>query len=227
MQCSKCKRKAIHYQAYSGQNLCEGHLVADVERKAKRTIRQQRSLQPGDSIAVLQRGEAADKALLSFLQKLTNTRRDIQIQEFPAMRVRDLVTSGDTGVTRIALAATLEETSTAILTSILQGNPVACLYGSHNENFPLPIVTPFCQIPADEIALYTQIQKLGVSRPPHCADDSTLYAEVGSLLTDYTSRHPAAPHAILNLCEALGVSGKGGAESGTRTGTEQLKKKRQ
>jgi len=225
MQCSKCKREAIHYQTYSGQSLCEEHLVADIEIKAKRTIRQQRGLQPGDCIAVLQRGGAADKALLFFLQKLTSKRRDIQIQELPAARVNDLTAAGDPGATKIALAATLEETSTTILTGILQGNPVACLYGYRDEIFALPIVTPFCHIPAEGIALYTQIQKLGVSRPPHCAEDSTLYTDVRRLLTDYSDRHPAAPHAILNLCEAVSATG-GGAESVTRTGTEQLKKKR-
>jgi len=79
MQCSKCHRDAIVFQPYSGMHLCGQHLVADVEAKAKKMIRAQGWLRPGDHIAVLLSGDPGSSALLYFLKHLTEQRRDIRI----------------------------------------------------------------------------------------------------------------------------------------------------
>lgn len=79
MQCSKCHRDAIVFQPYSGLHLCDRHLITDVEAKAKKIIRVQGWLRPGDHIAVLLSGDLSSSALLFFLKKLTVQRRDIQI----------------------------------------------------------------------------------------------------------------------------------------------------
>ena len=79
MQCSKCHRDAIVFQSYSGLHLCDQHLIADVEAKAKKMIRAQGWLRPGDHIAVLLSGDQSSSALLYFLKKLTAHRRDIRI----------------------------------------------------------------------------------------------------------------------------------------------------
>jgi uncharacterized protein (TIGR00269 family) len=79
MQCSKCGRKAIVFQEYSGQHLCRQHFDADVEAKAKHEIRRHHWLSPGDHIAVALSGDAGSSALLYFLKKLTSNRRDIRI----------------------------------------------------------------------------------------------------------------------------------------------------
>ena len=79
MQCSRCPHDAIVFQPYSGLHLCSQHFVADVEAKAKKMIRAQGWLRPGDSIAVLLSGDPSSNALLYFLQHLTAQRRDIRI----------------------------------------------------------------------------------------------------------------------------------------------------
>lgn len=79
MQCSRCGKEAVLFQTYSGQYLCRNHFVADLEAKAKRTIRAHRWLRPGDHIAVALSGDRATVALLHFLKKLTGERRDVRI----------------------------------------------------------------------------------------------------------------------------------------------------
>ncbi|MFA6224607.1 MAG: tRNA(Ile)-lysidine synthase [Methanoregula sp.] len=79
MQCSRCSRDAIVFQPYSGLHLCGQHLIADVEAKAKKVIRAQGWLIPGDHIAVLLSGDQSSSALLYFLKQLTAQRRDIRI----------------------------------------------------------------------------------------------------------------------------------------------------
>ncbi len=79
MQCSKCHRDAIVFQPYSGLHLCSQHLTADVEAKAKKQIRAQGGLKPGDHIAVLLSQDQNSWALLYFLKHLTAQRRDIRI----------------------------------------------------------------------------------------------------------------------------------------------------
>lgn len=79
MQCSRCSRDAIVFQPYSGLHLCNQHLIADVEAKAKKMIRAQGWLRPGDHIAVILQGDQSSSALLFFLKHLTAQRHDIQI----------------------------------------------------------------------------------------------------------------------------------------------------
>jgi len=79
MQCSKCHRDAIIFQPYSGLHLCNRHVAADVEAKAKKMIRAQGWLKPGDHIAVLLSANPGSSALLYFLKQLTGKRCDIQV----------------------------------------------------------------------------------------------------------------------------------------------------
>lgn len=79
MQCDKCRRRAAIFQRYSGLHLCESHVVADVEAKAKRAIRTHRWMRSGDHIAVALSGGKDSSALLYFLTMLTAQRRDITL----------------------------------------------------------------------------------------------------------------------------------------------------
>ena len=79
MQCNKCGREAVFFQEYSGQHLCEHHVEAYVEAKAKHEIRRHKWLLPGDHVAVALSGNSSSSALLYFLKKLTFYRRDIKI----------------------------------------------------------------------------------------------------------------------------------------------------
>jgi tRNA(Ile)-lysidine synthase TilS/MesJ len=77
MECNHCRREAILFQPYSGQHLCDRHLSLDVERKAKRIIRQKGWITPGDRIAVAIKGDARGRALLHFLVSTFGARRDL------------------------------------------------------------------------------------------------------------------------------------------------------
>lgn len=226
MQCSKCKREAVIYQPYSGQHLCRDHLVADIEAKAKRTVRQHRGMQPGDHIAVILNGNAADNALLFFLRKLTEKRRDIRVSEITTEIAEDRVAfARRASATRVALATTLDDASVEILSGILQGDPVTCMSGAEDTGGGLPTVAPFGHIPSEEIALYARIHNLADRCPVEREEDDTLSSDVKNLLGEYTRHHPAAPHAIINLCDSLMAAGLTTPDSRTPSGTEQLMKR--
>jgi hypothetical protein len=205
MQCSKCKGEAVLFQPYSGQHLCQDHLTLDIETKAKRTIRQNKWMRPGDHIGVALTGTAADNALFLFFRNLTGKRRDIRVTGIRwAGDISEVVVAArKIGITRIALSTTLETTSAALLADILMGDLGKCT-GDHPA---LPdtavLISPFCHIPAEEVAAYARIHGIegGISDPPQ--EEEPLVTDVQSLLAAYTRHHPAAPHAILNLCETL------------------------
>lgn len=79
MKCRKCNKNAVHYQPYSGAPLCAPHLIEDVERKVKHTIRQHSMVNRGDTIAVGLSGGKDSTVLLYLLHKLFNERPDINI----------------------------------------------------------------------------------------------------------------------------------------------------
>jgi uncharacterized protein (TIGR00269 family) len=79
MLCSKCRRKAVVYQRYSGLHLCRTHFDADFEAKAKRAIRGHRWISPGDRIGVAMSGGKDSSALLFFLDKLVGKRKDVEL----------------------------------------------------------------------------------------------------------------------------------------------------
>jgi len=79
MRCDKCRRPAVLFQRYSGLHLCRDHFIADFETRAKRTIRENRWVLPGDRIAVAFSGGKDSSALLIFLHTLLSKRRDVSL----------------------------------------------------------------------------------------------------------------------------------------------------
>lgn len=209
MQCSKCKGEAVIFQPYSGQHLCRDHFIDDLEAKAKRSIRVHQWMKPGDHIGVLVTGSVADNALLFFLQKLTGNRRDVRISAHPACRgtpgYKRIL--GDAGMTKVALATTLEDAAASVLTSILQGEPDKDLLSGSDTGITLPLIAPFSHIPAYEIAAYARLHGLSREETPDPQERDPLFTEMKAMLIDYSRRHPAAPHAVLNLFEVLGNTG--------------------
>jgi len=80
MQCDRCLRAAVIHQPYSGLHLCGHHLIMDISAKAKRTVRANGGLRPGDRIAVILTGQKSGYALLFFMHSLLADRRDITLQ---------------------------------------------------------------------------------------------------------------------------------------------------
>jgi len=205
MQCSKCKREAVIFQPYSGQYLCPAHLTLDIGTKVRRMIRQQQWMRPGDHIGVALTGTAADNALLFFFQDLTGKRMDIRVSGIPAEGGISgvMAAAGTRGITRIALSTTLEQASASLLADILRGDVEQCT-GTDPDLPSTPVlILPFSHIPADEIAAYARIHGIEGDTPARQQDTDPLLMDVQALLAEYSRRHPAAPHAILNLCETL------------------------
>jgi hypothetical protein len=208
MQCSKCRNEGIIFQPYSGQYLCREHFIADFEAKAKRTIRICQGMQPQDSVGIIMSGDPADRALLFFFGKLTAHRRDIRVSEILPDEVTGVIPADRrSGVTKIALSTSLEDAAASALTAILQGNAECCFTAGAQTEPGLILITPFCHIPAGEIALYARIHGLDGDGTTNSRADSLLYSEVKTMLADYSHRHPAAPHAVLNLCESIKRAG--------------------
>lgn len=209
MQCSKCRSEAFVFQPYSGQHLCPDHFIIDFETKAKREIRKKKGMQPGDHIAVALTGTAADDALLFFFQKLAGTRKDIGVSGIRLTGSRDELAAiaRDRGFTKIARATSLEEAAVSILAEILQGKCGQCFAGALLVPGRIPVISPFCHIPAGEIMAYARIHGIEGSGESPRQENDHLYSDVQILLADYTGRHPAAPHAVLNLCEAVRTCG--------------------
>lgn len=205
MRCSKCKNAAILFQPYSGQHLCRNHFIADIEAKAKREIRRDRGIWPGDCIGVMTGYGPQEGALLLFLQKLIGNRRDIWVVEIQGApeETRVMEQAHNCGITRIARALTLEDRAAATLTAILRGDAARCFSRTEKTPGGIPVITPFCHIPGEEVALYARIHGVTGEHPAPLQECDPLFSDVRALLADYTSRHPAAPHAVINLAESL------------------------
>jgi hypothetical protein len=208
MQCSKCRNEAIVFQPYSGQHLCHDHFIADFEAKAKRAIRVNHWMQPGDHIGVVLAGDPAGRALFFFFQKLTGNRQDIRVSEIPRNGLpQEIIDDAETsGFTRIALATTLEDAAAVALTAILRGDTETCFVKATGTR--LPLITPFGHIPADEVATYARIHGLDGERDAPSPEDDSFESDVRAMLANYSLHHPATPYAVLNLCESLAACGQ-------------------
>jgi hypothetical protein len=211
MQCSICHNDPVIYQPYSGQHLCREHFIASVDAKVKRDIRRHHWLQSNDHIGVLQDGDLPGKTLLFFLTNLIRNRKDIRVS---AITVGAGIPP-DAGLTKCAIATTLEDAATSVLASVLRGQPGQQILSEHAGDCPaLPVIVPFSHIPAEEIVLYGRLHGISGDVPAVPQESDPFLSDVRSLLADYSGRHPATPHAVVNLGESLAAFGE----------TEQLKK---
>ena len=79
MGCSKCGRPGVIFQEYSGLHLCMQHFREDFLHKAKKTVRKNHWLVPGEQYAVALSGGPASCALLDFMRALVGERKDIRL----------------------------------------------------------------------------------------------------------------------------------------------------
>jgi len=78
MKCDKCGKEAVILQKYSGMHLCATHEMEDVERKIKKRMRQERTVVPGDHVAVAMSGGKDRAVTLSILVETFSRRPDIK-----------------------------------------------------------------------------------------------------------------------------------------------------
>jgi len=257
MQCSKCLRDAIIFQPYSGLHLCDQHVAADVNAKAKKMIRAHQWLKCGDHIAVALSGNKSSGALLYFLKQLTAERRDIRISAITidksptainstsrAKRIAELLdtecftgsseeeslTGIDTaaqktkdpcpaldchphssllldkiaqqhGITKIALAISLDDAAGAVLESVIRGD-VERLNGNPCQE-TIPRITPFISVTAAEVSLYADLLGLGDEHAVNPEQTDGLHKDVNAMLDRFTNNHPATKYALMNLGENI------------------------
>jgi tRNA(Ile)-lysidine synthase TilS/MesJ len=215
MRCDMCRCNPVIFQPYSGRNLCREHFIADFEARAKREIRKHQWMRPGDHIAVPHSGDRGSSALLFFLQVLAGRRRDVRISAIPCNRktpedreeaLCDEL-AGEIGATRLACAASLDETAVSVLSAIFRGLPETPALDRRKQHRDiggsLPRIYPFSVIPAEEIVLYARLLGVGSDSSPTEEFPAKFPAGIDVFLDEYSSRHPATKYAIANLGHCL------------------------
>lgn len=258
MQCAACRREAIVFQPYSGKYLCPVHFVKDFEAKAKRSIRLHGWLRPGDHTGVVLTADAGDAALLVFLHKLTQDRRDVQLSAIvidegiagdagPAAAreiagrfsmeifhgsfaerygtTRDAIVraegaaaadricrvlAGDlaaeiaaaNGVTRCAVATTVDDTALQFFSDMLGGTVEQTLFCPETLGTArIPVIRPFMDIPKTEVYRYAELNDTGTGCT--AIPGPTGGSDAGTALMAYDTRHPATKFALANLAGTL------------------------
>ena len=230
MKCDKCRDEAILFQPYSGRHLCGRHLMADIEARAKRSIRAHRWLSSGDHIAVVISGDKKSCALLSFMKKLVADRHDIRLSAVPAgeavtgksarsatrkaaamlgipcggvLLPDGSLAAAQDSITKIAFAISLDDIAQDVLGEFLFGNAGRFVHPRPGGRSPVPVICPFISVPSDELDLYWDGQGTAIDLVPGTPPRGDPQNEVAAFLEKYSRRHPAAKFALLNLGEQL------------------------
>jgi tRNA(Ile)-lysidine synthase TilS/MesJ len=230
MQCDKCRNEAVLFQPYSGRHLCRRHLALDIEARAKHSIRSHHWMKTGDHIAIVLPGDKKSAALLLFLKKLTAGRRDIRLSavlagdrvagmdelsaamgvaeslRIPCIEIPRPGGNGDpegTGITKLALAFTLDDIAREVLVQFLSGTAERLVHPPSAGTGPVPVICPFIAVPSDEVDSYWDQEGTGISLPACTPGADPLSRDVETLFRSYHHRHPATGHALLNLAEGL------------------------
>jgi len=203
--------------------------MADIEARAKRSIRAHRWLSSGDHIVVVISGDKKSCALLSFMKKLIADRHDIRLSAVPAGAVTgkntqsaarkvaamlgiscqgallpdgSLVAAQDS-ITKIAFAISLDDIAQGVLGEFLFGNAGRFVHPRPGGRSPLPVICPFISVPSDELDLYWDCQGMGIDLVPGTPAQGDPQNEIPAFLEKYSRRHPATKFALLNLGEQL------------------------
>jgi tRNA(Ile)-lysidine synthase TilS/MesJ len=110
------------------------------------------------------------------------------------------------GVTRCAVATSVDDTARAFFSGLLSGTVEYTLLSSGTlGKTRIPIIRPFMEIPAPEVIRYAELHPecaSGDSLLP-CADSGPGAADARAALDTYDRRHPATKFALANLAGTL------------------------
>ncbi len=106
----------------------------------------------------------------------------------------------DAGADKLALGTTLDDAALFVLMQVLQGD-LAGMVTKTTENV-LPI-SPFQEIPADEVALYADIHLDCTETVPCPYVDTGFIHDVSDLLRSYTRDHPSTCYSLYRFREGL------------------------
>ena len=189
MQCDKCRNEAVFFQPYSGRHLCGRHLAADIEARAKRSIRSHRWMSPGDHIAVIRTGDRKSAALLHLLKK-THCRSPgypaqchswrVRMRRTGAARPRSLKSRGSprfllpgyrsrevteplhtTSPQRLRWPSRWTISHQEVLAQFLFGNAEHLIHPPRAAAGGIPVICPFIAIPSEELDCYLDVSGNG------------------------------------------------------------------
>lgn len=108
------------------------------------------------------------------------------------------------GITKIALGTVLEDRAEDVFSRIVAGNIIS-LAGtrSSGEDLVPAIIHPFLYIPEGEAARYAACRFPGRDFPVPEPCREPFAADAGSLLDDYTVRHPSTRYSLVHLADRL------------------------
>jgi tRNA(Ile)-lysidine synthase TilS/MesJ len=210
-------------------------------------------MSPHDHIAVVVSGDLKSAALSCFLQKLVADRRDIHLSVLPAcgeetgdgalryaaLKIAELLgipciemplpgrlgEPGCSGVTKIALAVSLDDVAQGVLGQFLFGSAERLFSPPPPDRDRIPVICPFITIPSDELDLYGKYWDTGISLLSGTSFADTRRQETENLLGEFSRRHPATKYALLHLSEELSngnVAGIAAAAGRGSPGSQQL-----
>ena len=179
MKCSRCQRDAIIFQPYSGNHLCEAHLISDIESRVKKEIRKKGGLKSGERLFVSCREPAETFALRVFLSGLLLKRTDISFVADEA--------EADTVLTPTCL----ERVAETVLVAVLEGTPDQYLSRPEKR-----ILQPFAAIPRKEIELYA------VAHNWHNVEERKS-TKTDAFLTSFSETRPGTRFALKNIKDSL------------------------
>lgn len=238
MRCDKCRSEAFFFQPSSGRHLCSRHLVMDIGARAKRSIRKNHWMSPGDHIAVLLTGDRQSAALLHFFHTLTVDRRDIRLSAaffaktgpgadgYPGARhvaeslgipwgkipsQREEAPAADDTVTKVAIAVTLDDIAHAVTERFLLGDADQILNPPLEQLSGIPVICPFITIPSEELDLYWEIEGLKNDLSDFLPVRVVPQQDIAERLGEYYCNHPGTRFALLHLADQL----SGGRVAGT------------
>jgi tRNA(Ile)-lysidine synthase TilS/MesJ len=106
-------------------------------------------------------------------------------------------------VTKIALAISLDDIAQGMLGEFLFGNVNRLVQPGSAVKSLLPVICPFITVPSDELDLSWEIGGTGFNLPRDTPDQGNTETETGTVLKNYSRRHPATKYALLHLAEQL------------------------
>lgn len=79
MKCSDCSNPAVTYKRYEGRSLCSEHFIQTFEARVKKTIREERLIEPGDKVCVALSGGKDSSVALIILSSILRDWRDTEL----------------------------------------------------------------------------------------------------------------------------------------------------
>jgi uncharacterized protein (TIGR00269 family) len=107
------------------------------------------------------------------------------------------------GITKLALGDDLDDVAASVMKNILQGSPEILVHADRTGTGKIPMIRPFISIPKKEVALYATLHTRGYNQSQCPYKNKPYEKDVGEILDEFTTRHPATKYALMNLKKNL------------------------